>query len=331
MPAKVPATSPAGLFDEDSFKYSPLEHLRSLFVGFFQGLFQASPLGAYHWEESDDSTEIYISSEGQVKASIVNARPAISLTRGPVQFYSLGLDDMLDYDFRTGKKKKTVLVPGTMTVNCSSRVPIETENIAWTCAEQLWLHRELLMRAGFFEIGRMPVIGAPSPAGSIVIADEGDEWYVTAVSCPFQFYRTSQFTPLSVPFVREIVMRLRTRTPSIAEQAHTTGRYGGPPGTPTGGLPDEIERLLPPPFAPAASDVYGNTPNPGFGVPTMQRVPNPLNPAQTILIRSSRPNSPAVRPAGMGGRAIPLATDDVTNSSGKQTNAFGQRIRTVKV
>lgn len=300
-------------------------------MGFFQGLFLASPPGAYHWTESDDTTEIYISGEGQVKASVVGVRPSISLTRGPVQFYTLGLDDMLAYDLRTGKKKKSVLVPGTMTVNCSSRVPIETENIAWTCAEQLWLHRELLMRAGFFEIGRMPVIGAPSAAGSIVIAEEGDEWYVTSVSCPFQFYRTSQFTPLSVPYVREIVMRLRTRIPGVQQQAHSFGGYGGPPGTTAGGLPDEIERLLPPPFAPAASDVYGNTPNPGFGVPTMQRVPNPLNPAQTVLVRSARPNAPAVRPAGMGGRAIPLPTADMPDLAGNQTNVFGQRIRTVKV
>ncbi len=330
MPAKVPATSPSGAFEEDSFKYSPLEHLKSLFVGFLQGLFAASPPGAYHWVEEDDATEIYISSEGQVKASVVGARPAISLTRGTVQFYTLGLDDMLDYDFRTGNKKKSVLVPGTMTINCSSRVPIETENIAWTCAEQLWLHRELLLRAGFFEIGRMPIISAPSPAGSIVIAEEGDEWYITSVSCPFQFYRTSQFTPLSTPFVREIMIRLRTRLQSVPQQAHTIDGYGGPSSTASGGLPYEIERLLPPPFAPRASDVYGNTPNPGFGVPTMQRVPHPLNPSQTIFIRSSRPNAPAVRPAGMGGRAIPLATECVTDLSGNQVN-IGQRIRTVKV
>ena len=95
---------------------------------------------------------------------------------------------MLESDPRTGQQTKSVLVPGTMVVNASSRVPLESERIAWICAEQLWLHRELLMKAGFFEIGRSPAISAVSPAGSIIMNDGADEWYATSVTCPFQFY-----------------------------------------------------------------------------------------------------------------------------------------------
>jgi hypothetical protein len=331
LPSKVATTSPNGAFPEDSFKYSPLEHVRSLFAGFYEGLFAASPVGAYHWDEDDQVTEIYISGESTAKASVIGMRPAITITRSPVQFYSLGLDDMLAYDFRTGKKKKTVLVPGTMVVNCSSRVALESERIAWIAAEQLWLHREMLMQQGFFEVGRQPAINSPSPAGTVIMADEGDEWFVTAVTCPYQFYRTSQYTPLGAKVLRDITMRLHVKTPLVTEQFVTTNGHGGPPAGPPIGVPYEIDTRLPPPFAPAASDVYGNTPNPGFSAPFLPRVPHPRNPAQYVTVRAARPNAAAVRPPGMGGRPIPLAPTGVEESVGNQRDAHGHYNRTVKV
>lgn len=331
MPSKVATTRPNGAFPEDSFKYSPLEHARSLFAGFYQGLFGASPVGEYHWDEDDQVTEIYISGESTAKAEVIGVRPAITITRSPVQFYSLGLDDMLAFDFKTGKKKKTVLVPGTMVVNCSSRAPLESENIAWVCAEQLWLHREMLMQQGFFEVGRQPGIGSPSPAGTIIAADEGDEWFVTAVTCPYQFYRTSQVTPLGQKIVRDITMRFCTRTPTVEEQFVTTNGHGGPPAGPPIGFPYEVDRRFPPPFAPAASDVYGNTPNPGFTAPFLPRVPHPRNPAQFVSVRAARPNAAAVRPPGMGGRPIPFSPTSVEESVGNQRDAHGHYNRTVKV
>ena len=314
MPPKVPTTNPNGAFPEDSFKYSPLEHVRSLFVGFFQGLFHASPPGAYHWDQSDEVSEIYISDENVVKGSDIGQRPAISCTRGPVQFYSLGLDDMMNYDFQTGTKKKSVLVPGTMTLNCSSRVSLESERIAWICAEQLWMHRELLMQAGFFEIGRQPAIGSPSPAGSLITADSGDEWYVTPVTCPFQFYRTSQFSPLGKHIVRNLVLEIRARLETVNEQSRTIGGHGGPASSDVPGVPVELDRTFPPPFAPQASDVYGGTPNPGGGIPQLSTVPHPLNPGQMVTVRAARPNAVAVRPPGMGGRSIPICRPTVEQS-----------------
>lgn len=320
---KLPTTSPNGAFPEDSFKYSPLEHVRSLFVGFFQGLFNASVPGAYHWEADDELSEIYISDENVVNGATIGQRPAITCTRGPLQFYSLGLDDMMAYDFHTGTKQKSVLVPGTMTVNCSSRIPIEAERIAWICAEMLWMHRELLMAAGFFEIGRQPAIGSPSPAGSIITADSGDEWYVVPVTCPFQFYRTSQSSPLGKTILREIGLSIQTRLGMVNQQNVNQNGHGGPPASTMPVVPVEITAYRPPPFAPAASDVYGNTPAPGQPAPQVMTVPDPRNPSQYVTIRSSRPNSPAVRPPSMGGRPIPIAATSVEESSGNQMGPNG--------
>jgi hypothetical protein len=312
VPSRIPTTTAAGAFPEDSFKYSPLEHVSSLFIAFYQGLFSASPLGAYHWSSDDDLTEIYISGENPLKDTSMGARPGLSFTLGPVQFYSLGLDDMMSYDPATGTKRKSVLVPGTMTINALSRVPTESKNIAWVCAEQLWLHREMLMAEGFFEIGRQPGIGSVSSAGALISSDSADEWYATSVACPFQFYRTSQTSPLNKQILQGLQLNLRQRLATIRSQSKDGG---GQIGTPGPGLPFEFDAHYPPAFAPAASDVYGGTPQPGELAPELLTVPDPRNPAQRVFIRSSRPNSPAVRPPSIGGRPIPLAAASVEQSN----------------
>jgi hypothetical protein len=329
VPLKVASTDPNNPLFQDGFKNSPLEYVRTLFVGFFQGLFNAADRGAYHWEANDELSEIYISDENSLKAETIGQRPAITCTRGPVQFYTLGLGDMAGYDPRTGTTTKSVLVPGTMTVNCSSRVSLECDRIAWICAEQLWMNREVLLKAGFFEVGRIPVIGSPSPAGSIIQSDIGDEWYVVSVTCPFQFQRTSQTSPLGTQIIRELVARLHTRLPLLAQQDDTIG-HGGQPSSPVPGLPYEITRHYPPAYAPQASDVYGNTPVAGQKAPVLQTVPHPLNPAQRVTVRAARPNAPAVQPACMGGRPIPLAATSVEESS-SQLDAHGAGTTTVKV
>lgn len=329
MPLKAPTTNPNGAYPSD-FKYSPLEYVRSLFVGFYQGLFGAAPSGLYHWAADEEVSEIYITDENPVKAVNIGQRPSISFTRGPVSFYSLGLDDMLEYDPRTGQKVKSVLIPGTMTVNCSSRVALESERIAFVCAEQLWLHRELLMKAGFFEIGRQAQVSAPSPAGSIIQAEAGDEWYVTSVPCPFQFYRTSVVTPLGAKIIRELALNLSTRMLSANQQYMRTGGHCGPLESAGAEPPVGVHGARPPAFAPQASDAYGHTPRPGEGPPVLLTQPHPLNPAQTVVVRGVRPNSPAVRPAGMGGRSIPITSPSVEESCGAQTDDHVV-LRTVKV
>lgn len=291
---------------DNSFRHSPLEYVRTLYVAFIQGLFRASPPGAYHWSPNEDS-EIVISDEAPIHVERLGQRPAVSVTRGPVRFATLGLDDMESYNFQTGSKRKAVLVPGTMSINCCSRAPIESERLAWIIAEQLWLNREELLRAGFFEIGRNPVIGAPSPAGSIVNADSGDEWYATVITTPFQFQRTGQRTPLNAEVLNGITLSIRENLSVV------TG--AGPVGTGGVEFPYTMEGARPASFAPSASDAGGGTPRPGVGAPTVMVAPHPLNPAQIVTVRSSRPYGPAVRPPSMGGRAIPLSANLVEESA----------------
>jgi len=126
-----------------------------------------------------------------------------------MRLQTLGLDDMATYDANTGAKTKTIVVPGTMVLNACSRVPLESESLAWHAGEHIWLLRDVLHRTGFYQIGQDISIGAPSPAGSIVAGDGADEWYATPVSLPFQIQRTSRFTPLGQRIAKAIETRVQ--------------------------------------------------------------------------------------------------------------------------
>jgi hypothetical protein len=310
VPSKVTTTKPAGAIPEDSFKYSPLEHVRSLFVGFIQGLFAAQEPGHYRWDACLDTTEIFISDESPIHTTNVGQRPGVSVARGPVQFYSLGLDDMLSYDPATGAKRKSVLVPGTMAVHAISRVTLECERIAWWIAEELWANREELLRAGFFEIGRQPQILSPTPAGTLVQGDMADEYFATTVTCPFQFYRTTQVTPLGKTIVQHVNVAMRTRHPVVASPAM--------PRTDSAEPPVAARVCPPPPFSPA-SDARGSTTSAGEEDIVLPTTLHPLNPAQRVVLQVVRSNPRGVRPPSIGGRIIPITAPCVPDSAPTET------------
>jgi hypothetical protein len=283
MPSRIHETRSG--FPGSSFRYTPVRHVRVLFVSFVQGLFAAAPPGNYRWSSDEETTEIVIRNENVIHASRVGERPAINFTMGSLQFYSLGIDDMFTQDFDVARKVKLINVPGTMNINCCSRVDLEAHDLAWVVAEHIWLLRELLIKAGFYETGRNVQIGPPSPAGSIVSGDSGDEWYCAAVSVPFQFSRKSAFTQLGQKIARSIDLTVKERTAALIDE----GRGG--PALADAEYPVLVEESFPPPFTPA-SDVYGKTPDPaGTRTYALPVVPHPLNPAKLVTVRTVRPNS----------------------------------------
>lgn len=307
MPSKVISVNPLDGLPQSSFKRNPLHQVRVLYVSYVRGLFAQAQPGQYHWCDGEES-EIFISDEAPVDASSVGQRPAISFTRSAVQFSSLGHDDFLKYDFETGRKTKSVLVPGVMSINCCSSNDLESEYIAWIVAEHLWLLREQLMKLGFFEIGRQITVSSPSPAGSLVANDAGQEWYCTSVASPFQFPRTSQFTPLNKEVIQNIEIQLRA--------GHSKAISVGVPASPNGDLPFNAHSCRPGSFHPGASDIHGRSPDPaGVHPAPPPTAPHPLNPAVRVFIRSVNPYKASVRPLSIGGRAIPIADPCVKQSS----------------
>lgn len=247
------------------FSSSPLEYVRTLYASFTQGIFAAQPAGQCRWSPNEEETEIIIQDEGVVHAQRLGTRPVITFTRGPVQAYSLGIDDMLSYSFKTGGKTKSLLIPGTMSINCSSRVDIVSERLAWFVAEAIWMQRELLMRWGFYDIGRGWAVGSPSPAGSVIQNDSGDEWFTTTVTSPFQFYRTSRRVPLTGDVVQHIEARVyagRDPSPPQMPAYHPAGEHN----------PNQLEKVSYP-VHPSSARPEGP-----------RRIPHPLNPAISVTL-----------------------------------------------
>ncbi len=225
MSTKPRQTVDQGLQSGSSFANTPLEQIRTAYAAFVQGLFRSAPPG-YRWSPSEESSEILITDENPVHLSVLGQRPGVSFTRGPVQTMNLGIDDMASFDFRTGSKRKSILISGVMSINCMSRVDIESEQIAWVISEQLWMNRLLMMQCGFYDVGRSWVVGSPSPAGSLVEGDGGHEVYATVVSSPFQFGRNSTASPINTGVVEHMSSRVGTDLGFVRSQreASDTGK-----------------------------------------------------------------------------------------------------------
>jgi hypothetical protein len=284
-------------------RYNPLRFVREAYVRFIQGLFYAAPPGQYHWELDHGDTEIVICDENPIKTDVLGKRPGITCTRAPIAFYTLGLDDMLQYNPRTGVRKKTVLLPGTMSINCCSRVPLEAEQLAWIVAENIWLLRDVMRRWGFYDIGRNLAIGSPSPPGSIVQNDSGDEWYAVTITSPFQMNRVSQVYPLGSPIAEAVEMSLSGSLYGRRPQGVSYGAVGVHESLPHGG--DDLPKIGGRECAPGEGSLMKHTNN---------VVPHPLDPSKTVTMRAVRPGDPIYRQPSIRGRTIPIAPNSVEES-----------------
>lgn len=206
MPSSVATRTPET--PSDMFRKAPLRFVRYQYLRFLQGLCWYRPKGDLHWNPDPKLTDIFIRDESPINSETLEGKPAISITRAPVNFLSLGLDDLLHRGGFNDKKTKSVIVPGTMSMNCCSRNAQESEDLAFWVSEQLWLLRDILQKQGFFQIGQNIAVGAPSPAGSIVANDSGKGWYCTTATSPYQIQRTGSVTPLGQHIVRSIEVML---------------------------------------------------------------------------------------------------------------------------
>jgi hypothetical protein len=225
---------------------------------------------------------------------------------------------MLSYNMSSGARQKTILIPGTMSINCCSRVPLEAEQLAWIVAEHLWMLRDVMRQWGFYDVGRNLAIGAPSPPGAIIQNDAGDEWYVVTITSPFQMGRISQITPLGARVASSINMTMGGAMDGRRPLGNPQG-YAVDFDMPGGGqeeLPPVGGRVDVPP---GTSSVAGHS---------LQTVAHPLNPAVRVRVRAARPGDPAVRQPMINGRAIPISSSTVEESSGEQLKLQTRIIKT---
>ena len=197
MSGNPSSTIPSADALEISWLNDPLNYAVRCFIAFLQTIFEKAPKGAFHWSPDFASTEIVITEESPINLESVEKKPVISVIEGPIQFNSTSLDDMVRIDPKTGEEFHTDLLPGTMSLNCLSRVRQEARFIAWISARTIWNLRKLFIRETYFqELGRGISIGSVTPAGALVQGDTEGEWHVCTVTCPFFLQWSDSITPL---------------------------------------------------------------------------------------------------------------------------------------
>jgi len=213
----------------------PLNYVVKCFIAFLQTIFEIAPPGHFHWCPTMEETEIVITEENPIKLATEERKPVISVLLGPTKFNASSLDDLLDVKASTAQEIHTDLLPGTMSLNCMSKVPQEARFIAWLCARTIWNLRKIFIRETLFhEVGRGISISSVSPAGALVVGDTEGEWHVVSANCPFFLQWTDSITPLGedwsgrpIHTLQHVATQLKTRM-GIAQPNMTHDQDAGP-------------------------------------------------------------------------------------------------------
>ena len=220
---------------ESSWLEDPLNYAVKAFIAFLQTIWEEAPQGHMHWSASIEETELVITEENPIHLESKEQKPAISVVMGPTRFNGSSLDDLVTVDASNAKEIHTDLIPGTMSLNCMSRVPQEARFLAWQSARNIWILRKLFCRESHIhDTGRNISIGPVTPAGALVQGDTEGEWHSVQVSCPFFLQWTDSVTPLRhdwsgrpIHSLQNVGMRLQTRM-SEAMSNLTNAQEGGP-------------------------------------------------------------------------------------------------------
>ena len=178
----------------------PMIFALRLYVQFLQGLFNQVPIGTFHWEPDQETTEIVIRGEAPLDMEVVGKRPAITVVTGPVQYQGLGMDQMLSYDPKTGKRIRTDLMSSLFSIYCLAESDIVASRLAHIVSHFTRLKQRLLeSRGGFYAIARpAPSTNSPGPPGQLVMGDPKG-LVMVQVNIPFTLQWTWSTSPLQNP------------------------------------------------------------------------------------------------------------------------------------
>ena len=178
----------------------PAVYAMRLYVQFLQGLFNQVPVGTFHWEPDNETSEIVIRGETPLDLSVVGKRPAITVVMGPVQYQGLSIDQMLSFDPKTGKRLRTDLISSLFSVYCIAESDIIASRLGHIVSHFTRLKQRLLESpGGFYSIARpAPSSNTPSPAGSIIMGDPKG-LVMVQVNIPFSLQWTWSTTPIQNP------------------------------------------------------------------------------------------------------------------------------------
>lgn len=201
------ATTPEGRFGMGN--YPPTYQAQRHVTSFLQWRFSLLPQGAYRYveetEPDDRESEICIGLDTPIDPKIMGKRPAITILRGPAAFQGVGFNDLATVKMQDGTQARLDMVPTTLLVNVLSKIPVESERLAWFCMDQIWSLREEITKTApmIHAIGAKPSISPPSPAGSLVNSTD-HEWCVVVVAFPTYLVHTSIKQPLNNPILARV-------------------------------------------------------------------------------------------------------------------------------
>lgn len=216
MSAQTPTTPEAPLT-----RLSPFFEAVRLLTSFLQWRFSELPVGSYRFDPASGgpeqkNTEIFIGADTPINTETIGRRPAITVLRSPVQASGLSLNDMAFVNLATGGKTRMDLYPTNLMINVLSTEPVEAENLAFFCMEQVSAFREDICKESkglIMLIGPRPMISAPSPAGSLVDSTSV-EWCVVTVSFPAYLQHATTNLPLNRPILSGFRITGATAGPS---------------------------------------------------------------------------------------------------------------------
>lgn len=198
-----------------------LTYLLGAMCDFLQVAFAQRPRGGLHFDPDEKQTELRIDSDAPFAAESRGDRPAIVVMMGPVSQMHMGMDDASTQSLVTGQEIKRVLMVGSFSLQCLSRLRAESQTLAWAAMDTIWANRMVLHKgAGFFQIGQNMSVGQTTPPGSLVAEDGGEGMVSTPVSVPFHFPWNVLVQPLNRAMLSsfEVEMRAKSHQPK------------GPPG-----------------------------------------------------------------------------------------------------
>jgi hypothetical protein len=218
MSVRVPAGPP----QPQGVSEDPLTQYTRVFTKFLQLVFASFTKGNYKWSADYETTDIIIQGEGTMALDVVEKRPAIVVSRGPVAFTNIALDQFagplldvktgritLNYDPATSARRHTDLLSSVMTFNCLAAEGLEAQRLAWIAAYAVRTLKRSLMQVGMHRVGEDIQVGGESAPGAIVQPDT-TEIILVSVSVPFFFQQTWTVQPEDKTLLNQVSIALRS-------------------------------------------------------------------------------------------------------------------------
>ena len=185
--------------DKDSLASNPPGFVKDVYLSFFQEYFSKQNTGDFRFTGNDvNESEIHITDAFSIEKQVIEKRPAIMVQRGPMSWANLGLDQLKELDFTTGREVHSDLLSGTMTIHCISRQGLEAERLAWIVLFALKSLKKVLQVRGLFDVGREAQIGAETSPSALVSGDTVAHTTEVPVYSPFYVQITWENEPVNV-------------------------------------------------------------------------------------------------------------------------------------